>query len=239
MKRAFLIECSVLRQYVHRIVPLSVLVVLFVSIGMGTAGAVNMMVMMAFMLCVCSLSAYDDANGWGSFRLAMPVSRRDVVLARYAMEVVFVVGALVIAVAVSALVSWVGDLGVLPTGPASEGAEADSVGEIALSVAATAVIGSLIAGIYQPCLFKFGTTKVTQFLPFLLVFVVLAVSFGFTFGMKAVFGDAFGSWLIGLLTWMALPDNVWFAVAAMVGVSVVFFGVGLLVSLRIYDRRDL
>ena len=29
-------------------------------------------------------SVYDDQNGWGSYRLTLPVSKRDVVLSRYA-----------------------------------------------------------------------------------------------------------------------------------------------------------
>ena len=84
MKRAFLIEMTVLKSYVRQLVGLGFFVSIFVSIGMQRIVSVpGILTMMMFMMGSMSAAAYDEQSGWGLFRLTMPVSRRDVVLARY------------------------------------------------------------------------------------------------------------------------------------------------------------
>ena len=64
-------------------------------------------------MVVVTLSAYDDVSGWAAFRLALPLSRRDVVLGRYATVAVTCLASAVFGIALSALVGPV-EAAVLP-----------------------------------------------------------------------------------------------------------------------------
>ena len=65
------------------------------------------------LMVVVTLSAYDDVSGWAAFRLALLLSRRDVVLGRYATVAVTCLASAVFGIALSALVGPV-EAAVLP-----------------------------------------------------------------------------------------------------------------------------
>ena len=85
MKRAYLMEMNVLRGYATSLLATGFLVTVLVGVGMKTAiVAPAVLTSMCFMMGAIGSSVYDDQNGWGSYRLTLPVSKRDVVLSRYA-----------------------------------------------------------------------------------------------------------------------------------------------------------
>ena len=84
MKRAYLMEMTIFRDYIKQLMGVGFFVSIFVSAGMGSiVAAPAILTMMFFMMGCMSASAYDEQSNWGAFRLTMPVSRRDVVLGRY------------------------------------------------------------------------------------------------------------------------------------------------------------
>ena len=83
MKRAYLMEMTIFRDYIKQLMGVGFFVSIFVSAGMGSiVAAPAILTMMFFMMGCMSASAYDEQSNWGAFRLTMPVSRRDVVLGR-------------------------------------------------------------------------------------------------------------------------------------------------------------
>ena len=85
MRRAYLIEMTVLRDYARQLLGLGLFIAICLSVGMHSIVAVpGLLCMLYFIMGALSTAAYDEQNNWGLYRLTLPVSRRDVILGRYA-----------------------------------------------------------------------------------------------------------------------------------------------------------
>ena len=85
MKRAYLIELTIFRDYARQLIGLGIIVSLCIGFGMQTPLAMPAtLTCMFFMMASMGLAAYDELNHWALFRLTLPLSRRDVVCGRYA-----------------------------------------------------------------------------------------------------------------------------------------------------------
>ena len=176
MKRAFLLEMTIFRDYARQLVGLGLLVSLCIGLGMQTPLAMPAtLTCMFFMMSAMGLAAYDQLNHWELFRLTLPLSRRDVVLGRYAAIVTFgllgmVVG-LVAALAATGVVSAVGLPGEVGEAFAFD---PDMLSVMAVVTCFTLLIGSVVASVVTPLYFRLGQTRATQILPtvIVLLFVV-------------------------------------------------------------------
>lgn len=197
-------------------------------------GAAAMAAMTPFM-CLFSLCAYDEMNGWERFRLTLPISRRSVAYGRY-VSLALITGACYAASLVLAALI-VGVIALLP----------DEVSIPALSLAenppeaivcATLMAASIVfaaAAVALPLIMRFGLTKGTRLVPVILVLLL-----------------AFGIWLMGdsgLLdslfpdaTMEGLLTNAGLAFGLIVGA--VFCGVLILyaasacIAARLYEQRQ-
>ena len=176
MKRAFLLEMTIFRDYARQLVGLGLFVSLCIGLGMQTPLAMPAtLTCMFFMMSAMGLAAYDQLNHWELFRLTLPLSRRDVVLGRYAAIVTFgllgmVVG-LVAALAATVVVSAVGLPGEVGEAFAFD---PDMLGVMAVVTCFTLLIGAVVASVVTPLYFRLGQTRATQILPtvIVLLFVV-------------------------------------------------------------------
>ena len=88
MRRAYLIEMTVLRDYARQLLGRGLFIAICLSVGMHSIVAVpGLLCMLYFIMGALSTAAYDEQNNWGLYRLTLPVSRRDVILGRYAVIV--------------------------------------------------------------------------------------------------------------------------------------------------------
>lgn len=175
MLRAYLVDMTVLRDYSRALLGLGFFVAVCVSLGMQTSVmAPGLLAMMYLLLGVSGTNSFDDLNGWERLRLTMPLSRRDVVLARYGAIATLGLGGLALglaaAVALGAVALFIPLLGELSSALALSG---DALLGMCLSAGALFAVGSLCAAVEVPLFFRFGNTRATQYLPLVPLFVLL------------------------------------------------------------------
>lgn len=241
MRRAYLIEMAVFRDYARQLLGLGLLVSLCIGVGMQTPLAMPAtLTCMFFMMGAMGLAAYDELNHWGLFRLTLPLSRRDVVLGRYAAIVTLGLMGMVVGL-VGALLAM-GVMGALGIGGEVGEAfsfDAELMGPMLFVTSFTLLIGSVVAGVVTPIYFRLGQTRATQILPtvIVLLFVVPVAVLGNS-GMLD--GGIPGLDLLsGLLEALETPAGMACGVAACVAVSAVALAASAALSLKLYERREL
>ena len=241
MKRAYLIELTVFRDYGAQLLAMGLLVALLVGVGMQTVvAAPAILSCMYFMMGAMGAAAYDEQNDWALYRLTMPLSRRDVVLGRYAAIATLGLGGMLCGLATAFVLSTAASLVELPDG-LSEALSLDA-GLVTAMFVATAfcvLIGSTCAAVVTPIYFRLGQTKATQLLPTLIVLVfVMPVVFLGNNGLLDGVVPGLES-LGALLDFVGTPDGTATACAALLALSAVVLAVSAAVSLRLYERREL
>ena len=91
------------------IVALAVLF-LFFSIALGFSGgflALCIMLMVFAVKVVESTLIYDETDGWDSFVLTAPVSRKEIVRSKYLLQILFLAGAFLVSAVILMLISLV------------------------------------------------------------------------------------------------------------------------------------
>ena len=241
MKRAFLLEMTIFRDYARQLVGLGLLVSLCIGLGMQTPLAMPAtLTCMFFMMSSMGLAAYDQLNHWELFRLTLPLSRRDVVLGRYAAIVAFGLTGMVVGIVGALLCMAVASTFGLP----GEVGEAFAFDPGMLSVMAvvtcfTLLIGSVVASVVTPLYFRLGQTRATQILPtaIVLLFVVPVVVLGNS-GMLD--GGIPGMELVSAaLEALDTPAGMAAGCAILVGLSAVALAASAAVSLKLYENREL
>lgn len=241
MKRAYLIEMTIFRDYARQLLGLGLLVSLCIGLGMKTPLAMPAtLTCMFFMMASMGLAAYDELSHWGLFRLTLPLSRRDVVLGRYGAVVTLGLMGMVVGLA-AALVAMgaVSALGI--PGEVGEAFSFDEelLGPMTFVTSFCLLIGSVVASVVTPIYFRLGQTRATQILPtvIVLLFVVPVAVLGNS-GMLD--GSAPGlSLLSGALTALETPSGMIAGVALCVVLAAAALGASAAISLRLYERREL
>ena len=241
MKRAYLIELTIFRDYARQLIGLGVLVSLCIGFGMQTPLAMPAtLTCMFFMMSAMGLAAYDELNHWGLFRLTLPLSRRDVVRGRYAAIVTLgamgmVVG-FVSACAAMVLASFLS----LPSDIAEAFSfDGNMLGVMLLVTAFTLLIGATVASVVTPLYFRLGQTRATQLLPtvIVLLFVVPVVLLGNS-GMLD--GGIPGMELLSnVLVALETPAGMVAGVAVCVCAAAALLAISAAISLKLYEHREL
>ncbi|HBG3382974.1 TPA: ABC-2 transporter permease, partial [Clostridioides difficile] len=183
----------------------------------------------------------DEQNNWGLFRLTMPLSRRDVVLARYGVIVTLGLVGLAAGLVGAGLVTALATFVDLPMGLSAVLAyRFEDVLATLFSSFFCIFMGSFVAGVVTPLYFRFGQSKATQYLPLImvLVFFVLPVSLIGNSGLLdggIVGTDA----LTSLLAFIETPAGVAASMGVLLAASALVLAVSAAVSLRLYERREL
>lgn len=241
MRRAYAIEMTIFRDYARQLVGLGLLVSLCIGAGMQTPLAMPAtLTCMFFMMSAMGLAAYDQLNHWELFRLTLPLSRRDVVLGRYAAIVTFgllgmavgLAGALA-ATGVATAVGLPGELG------EAFAFDAGLLGVMAVTTCFTLLIGSVVASVVTPLYFRLGQTRATQILPTVIVLLfVVPVAFLGNSGMLE--GGVPGMGLVSAaLEALDTPAGMAVGCVVLVALSAAALAISAAVSLRLYDRREL
>ena len=236
MMRMLKMELTVFGQYLRQLAFSILFMAVCFTVGVGSTSMLPGIIFMMGMFSLSnSASHYDEQNDWAAFRLTMPVSRRDVVLGRY----LFVLAGTLIAslfVAVAAcLLSWMGGASLLPEVVANVvRLDADMIQAGVFALAFCSAMGFVIASVSMPVFFKFGQTKATQWLPFIMMFLGVA-----PFMIVGFMGEEAMMAAQRALAFAETPEGLAAFAAGTCAFGLVCYAASCAISLRIYSARDL
>lgn len=155
MKRAFMSELAIVRTLVPSITGVGLFIFVVLTLANASdgdsgmsAGACAVSAMSPIMV-MSSLAGFDNQNGWERYRATLPLSRKDIICARYLCIVVF---STVMACA-AALLSII----VLPLfNSAGVTSTVQTVFEIAIASAVSMLVSLMMVFLAQPLFFRFG-----------------------------------------------------------------------------------
>lgn len=233
MKRAIMSELAIVRTLVPSIagVGLFIFVVLTAvrasngDSDMSAAGAFAISAMSPIM-AMTSLAGLDNQNGWERYRATLPLSRKDIICARYLCIVVF---SAVMACA-AALLSII----TLPffdhTGMPSTG---QIVFETTIASAASMLISLMMVFLAQPQFFRFGHMEALR----------LSVGLFALLGCLAMAAlsssNPISNWLISIAGANPDPAVLGCLCAGIAVLALVLCALSCIVSAKVYRTRDL
>lgn len=236
MLRMMKMELVVFSHYLKQLSFTVAFMAICLSAGMGSMSAIpgTVFLMLMFSMSV-SGSAYDEQNDWGSFRLAMPVSRRDVVLGRYAFGICISVVAALLACAVVAALTMLGEALPLPEFVADILAWEDGELEGALGAFVSCVCISLaMCSVTLPAYFKLGQTKATQWLPFIMLFISVV-----PFLAIAAIGGPLLEQVTGYIDTAGSTGGLTAIAVIAPCVALTAYVASAFISVRLYEGRDM
>ena len=236
MLRSLMCDLFVVRHYLKQAMLSSLVVAAGLLVGIGDWAPVPCVVfMMSLYGMVASLFAYDEQNGWGAYRAALPCSRRQIVQGRYALVLVL---ATAVALAVMLACIVVCALGHVIGLPAPLNTwfvlTPEAMGSALFSLAVCAFLGMVVISVCLPVYFKLGSTKAAQWLPFVLMLLCLAPTL-----VLFLTDGSLAAHVVDWLNSVLIPPALYLVPIALplVGLAVVW--ASSLVATRLYEGRDL
>lgn len=236
MLRMMKMELAVLKKYLKQITFTMLIVIVCLVAGMGSLMSVPGVAFLTVTFSVSmSASAYDDQNGWGSYRLVMPVTRREVVQGRYALNLLLAIAAAAIAAVLMTAFIALGSAVELPEFLANLAVWDNQQLEATLAASIScACIGLCICSVTLPAYFKFGMTKATQYLPFIMI--VLSVA---PFLVLGVIGGPLLDQVKGAIELAEATGGLGLIAFAALAISLAVYAASSFIAVRLYSARDL
>lgn len=241
MTTMFKLDLACLRGTWKSLVPVTLFIAAMLSFSTGAAGAVAMVAVMLPMMLMNTLFAVDVDGGWQELRLAMPLTRSQVVAGRY-LTVLF-------AALVGALAGAAVGLGLHALRDVLEPYTHSDLGVNAWTLAGALFVSVCLSLLMQaftlPFVMKLGFTKAVRFVPLFftaLVFALVGVA-GFVVDLA---GAGSFAWLTSLSAG-GLTDGVLgvgsrdlslaFIALAMAVFTAACLAVSYAVARHLYERR--
>lgn len=236
MLRMMKMELAVLKKYLKQITFTMLIVIVCLVAGMGSLMSVPGVAFLTVTFSVSmSASAYDDQNGWGSYRLVMPVTRREVVQGRYALNLLLVIAAAAVAAVLMTAFIALGSAVELPEFLANLAVWDNQQLEATLAASTScACIGLCMCSVTLPAYFKFGMTKATQYLPFIMI--VLSVA---PFLVLGVIGGPLLDQVKGAIELAETTGGLGLIAFAALAISLAVYAASSFIAVRLYSARDL
>lgn len=232
MKRAFMSELAIVRTLVPSIAGVGLFIFVVLTLanasdgdsGMSAgAGAVSAM---SPIMVMSSLAGFDNQNGWERYRATLPLSRKDIICARYLSIIVFS--------AVMACAAVLLNIIALPilnnTGIPSTG---QTIFEIAIASVASMLISLMIVFLAQPLFFRFGYMEALRLSAGLFALLGCLV-------MAALSSsNPISNWLMSIAG--ANPDSAVLGClcAGIAVLALVLCALSCAISIKVYRARDL
>lgn len=140
------------------------MVILFsLCLPIGSVAFACVMPTLVAYIIVYNTLAYEERNKSDLFNVSLPVSRREICLAKYMQAVIAIIGSCIL----STLGVWINQVFEIEQG-------AQLAGELGQMVTMMLVIAFIYIAIVLPCLFYFGTLKARYilFFTYIILFVV-------------------------------------------------------------------
>lgn len=236
MLRMMKMELAVLKKYLKQITFTMLIVIVCLVAGMGSLTSVPGMAFLTVTFSVSmSASAYDDQNGWGSYRLVMPVTRREVVQGRYALNLLLAIAAAAVAAVPMTAFIALGSAVELPEFLANLAVWDNQQLEATLAASTScACIGLCMCSVTLPAYFKFGMTKATQYLPFIMIFLSVA-----PFLVLGVIGGPLLDQVKGAIELAETTGGLGLIAFAALAISLAVYAASSFIAVRLYSARDL
>lgn len=236
MMRMVKMELVVFGQYLKQLsFSILFMAVCFAAGTGGTSALPGIIFMMGMFSLSNSASNYDERNDWAAFRLTMPVSRKEVVLGRYLFVLAGALSVSLLVGAAALVLSILGDASVLPEVVARVvRLDADALQAGLFTLAFCSAMGFVIASVSMPVFFKFGQTKATQWLPFIMMFLGVA-----PFLIVGFMGEEAMAAAQQALSFAETPEGLAMFAAGALLFGLACYAVSALISLRVYKARDL
>lgn len=155
MKRAFMSELAIVRTLIPSIAGVGLFIFVALTLANASDGDSGMSAdacavsAMSPILFMNSLAGYDNQNGWERYRATLPLSRKDIICARYLCIVAFS--------AIMACAAVLLNIIALPIlNSAGIPSTRQAVFEIAIASVASMLISLMIVFLAQPLFFRFG-----------------------------------------------------------------------------------
>lgn len=223
MKAILQSEFAYIRTFAPATAGLLLLVCIFLSWSTTSTEVTCSICAMMPMLLTLTCANADESNGWGRYRAALPYSRQDIITGRYLtvllMTAATTVATIAIGMALDALV-----------GPFVADFKHTAFPDAVISCTLATIIGLIICAIVQPFFVKFGSSKGMRYV-MVALFVGSFVVIGFVQGQL----DERTLMLAGQWLDVNLPT----ALAATAAAALALFALSCVISLRIYQRKDL
>ncbi len=225
MKNAVFCDLRTLAPFMPSIVVTLIFTSAFLMIGSGAVGAATSVSVMMTLLCAFSLAGYEDQNNWGRFRATLPLSRREIVAGRYATVLVLAFAGALLGTVVSLALQCL-----FTALPQAKSPELVAPAEVFASSLASMACGLIVCAIAIPFLTKFGGARGARAFA---CAALLVASFAIAVGLNMVTSEEAAV----MLGWI---DQNRVASLALLGViSLLAYGVSYVVSLGIYEKKDL
>lgn len=225
MKNAVFCDLRTLAPFMPSIVVTLIFTSAFLMIGSGAVGAATSVSVMMTLLCAFSLAGYEDQNNWGRFRAALPLPRREIVAGRYATVLVLAFAGALLGTVVSLALQCL-----FTALPQAKSPELVAPAEVFASSLASMACGLIVCAIAIPFLTKFGGARGARAFA---CAALLVASFAIAVGLNMVTSEEAAV----MLGWI---DQNRVASLALLGViSLLAYGVSYVVSLGIYEKKDL
>lgn len=236
MLRMMKMELAVLKKYLKQITFTMLIVIVCLVAGMGSLMSVPGVAFLTVTFSVSmSASAYDDQNGWGSYRLVMPVTRREVVQGRYALNLLLAIAAAAVAAVLMTAFIALGSAVELPDFLANLAVWDNQQLEATLAASIScACIGLCMCSVTLPAYFKFGMTKATQYLPFIMIFLSVA-----PFLVLGVIGGPLLDQVKGAIELAETTGGLGLIAFAALAISLAVYAASSFIAVRLYSARDL
>lgn len=232
MKRAFMSELAIVRTLVPSIacVGLFIFVVLTLAnasdgdSGMS-AGACAVSAMSPIMV-MSSLAGFDNQNGWERYRATLPISRKDIICARYLCIVAFSTIMACAAVLLNIIAIPIFNSAGIPS-------TEQAVFEIAVASAASMFLSLMMAFLAQPLFFRFGHMEALR------LSVGLFVMLGCLAMATLSSSNPISHWLMSIAGANPDPAVLGCLCAGIAVLALVLCALSCIVSAKVYRTRDL
>lgn len=162
MKRAFMSELAIVRTLAPSIAGVGLFIFVVLTLANASdgdsgmsAGACAVSAMSPIMV-MSSLAGFDNQNGWERYRATLPISRKDIICARYLSIIAF-----------SAVMTCAAALLSIITFPFFDHMGMPSTGQIVfettIASAASMLISLMMVFLAQPLFFRFGHMEALRF----------------------------------------------------------------------------
>ena len=232
MKRAYMSELAIVRSLVPSIAGVGLFI--FVALTLAnvsdgdsamSAGACAVSAMSPIMV-MSSLAGFDNQNGWERYRATLPISRKDIICARYLCIVAF-----------SAIMACAAVLLSIVAIPILGSAGAPSTGQIVFEIAAASVASMLISlmmvFLAQPLFFRFGHMEALR------LSVALFALLGCLVMATLSSSNPISNWLMSIAGANPDPAVLGCLCAGIAVLALVLCALSCIVSTKVYRARDL
>ncbi len=232
MKRAFMSELAIVRTLIPSIAGVGLFIFVVLTLANASdgdsgmsAGACAVSAMSPIMV-MTSLAGFDNQNGWERYRATLPLTRKDIICARYLCIVAF-----------SAMMSCAAvllNIVVLPfldhTGISSTG---QTVFEIAIASAASMLISLIMVFLAQPLFFRFGHMEALRLSVGLFALLwCLAIA-------ALSSSNPISNWLMSIAGANPDPAVLGCLCAGIAALALALCAISCTVSTKVYRARDL